>query len=54
MTYSGFEKRLNKVIYNMLNGHRLFKMHKMTTDFGNMLECDVLNMFSRYEGKYAL
>ena len=21
-TYSGFKKRLNKVIYNMLNGHR--------------------------------
>ena len=54
MTYSGFEKKPNKVIYNMLNGHRQFNMYKMTTYFGHMLECNVLDMFSGYKGKYAL
>ena len=36
MTYSGSEKKLNKVIYNMLNGHRQFNMYKKITDFGYM------------------
>ena len=54
MTYSAFEKKLNKVIYDMLNGHRQFNMYKMITDFGHMLEYDVLDMFLRYKDKYAL
>ena len=37
MTYSGFEKKLNKVIYIMLNCHRQFNMHQMITDFGYLL-----------------
>ena len=31
MTYSGFGKKLNKVIYNTLNGHRHFNMDKIIT-----------------------
>ena len=54
MTYSGFEKKLNKVIFNTLNSHRHFIMDKIITNFGNMLEYDVLNMFLRYTDKYAL
>ena len=42
------------VIYDMLNGHRQFNMYKMITDFGHMLECDVLDLFLRYKAKYAL
>ena len=38
----------------MLNGHRELTMYKMTTDFGHMLEYDVLGMFLRYNDKYAL
>ena len=34
MTYSGFEKKLNQVIYNMLNVHRQFRIYKMLTDLG--------------------
>ena len=33
MTYSGFEKKLNKVIYNMLNGHRHFNIDKNYSQF---------------------
>ena len=51
LTYSGFEKKLNKVILNMLSGHRQFNMFKMTTDFGLMLKYDVLDMFLRYKVK---
>ena len=29
MTYGGFEKKLNKVIYDTLNGHRHFNMDKI-------------------------
>ena len=54
MTYSGFEKKLNKVIYIMLNGHRQFNMYKMITDFGYLLEYDVLDMFLKYKDKYAI
>ena len=42
MTYSGFEKKLNKVIYNTLNGHRHYNMDKIITNFGHMLQYDVL------------
>ena len=44
MTYSGFEKKLNKVIYNSitLNGHRHFNMDKIITNFGHMLQYNVL------------
>ena len=45
MTYSGFEKKLNKVIYNTLNGHRHLNMDRIITNFGHMLEYDVLDMF---------
>ena len=38
MTYSGLEKKLNKEIFNTLNGHRHFNMDKITTNFGHMLE----------------
>ena len=48
MTYSGFEKKLNKVIDDILNGHRQFNMYKMITNLGHMLEYNVLNMFLRY------
>ena len=27
MIYSGFEKKLNKAIYDILNGHRQFNMY---------------------------
>ena len=54
MTYSGFEKKPNKVIYDMLNGHTQFNMYKMITDFGHILEYDVLDLFLRYKEKYAL
>ena len=53
MTYSGLEKKLNKAICNMLNGHRQFDMYKMVTDFSHMLKYDVINMFLRYKDKYA-
>ena len=43
-----FVKKLNKVIDDILNGHRQFNMYKMITDFGHMLEYDVLDMFLRY------
>ena len=45
MTYSGFEKKPNKVIYNTLNGHRHLNMDKIITNFGHMLEYDVLDIF---------
>ena len=54
MTYSGFEKKLNKVIYHILNGHRQFNMYKMITDFGHTLEYDLPNIILRYGDKYAL
>ena len=54
MTYSGFEKKLNKVMCNMLKGHRQFNMYEIVTDFGHMLKYDVINMFMRYKDKYAL
>ena len=54
MTYSGFERKLNKSICNMLNGHRQFNMYNMITDFGHMLEYDVINIFLRYKDKYVL
>ena len=37
MTNRGFEKRLNKVIYDILNGHRLFDMYQMIINFGCMV-----------------
>ena len=39
MTNRGFEKRLNKVIYNTLNGHKPFniKFYQMIIDFGYMV-----------------
>ena len=37
MTYSGFEKKLNKVIYTMLNRHRQFNIYQMITEFGYLL-----------------
>ena len=54
MTYSGLEKKLNKVIFDTLNGHRHFIMDKIITNFGHMLEYHVLDMFLRYKDKYAL
>ena len=54
MTYSGFEKKLSKVIYNTLNGQRHFNMDIIITNFGHMLEYDLLDMFLRYKDKYAL
>ena len=54
MTDRGFEKKINKAICTTLNGHRQFNMYNMITDFGHMLEYDVINMFLRYKDKYAL
>ena len=54
MTYSGFEKKLDKVIYNMLSHHRQLNMYKMTTDFGHIPKYDILDMFLRYKDKNAL
>ena len=48
MTYSGFEKKLNKVIYDILNGHRELNMYKMITDFGHTLEYDLPDIILRY------
>ena len=53
MTYSGFEKKLNEVIYDILNGHRQFNMYKMITDFGHTLEYDLPDIL-RYEDEDAL
>ena len=41
MTNSGFEKRLNKVICNSLNAHRLFNVYQMIIDFCYMVRGDV-------------
>ena len=54
MTYRGFEKRLNKVIYDTLNGHRLFDMYQMIIDFGCMVLYYVIDMFLKFKDKYAL
>ena len=54
MTYSGFEKKVNKVIYNILNGHGQFNLYKMITDFGHVLEYDFLDMFLRYKDKICI
>ena len=32
MPDSGFEKKLNKVVYNMSNCHRQFNMYQIITD----------------------
>ena len=54
MTNSSFEKKLNKVIHNMLSRHRQLDMYKMTTDCGHIPKYDVQDMFLRYKDKYAL
>ena len=54
LPYSGFEKKLNKVICNMLNGHRQFNMYKMVTYLGHMLKFEVINMCLRNKDNYAL
>ena len=43
MTYSGFEKKLNKVIYYTLNGHRHFNFffkyfYCISSDFSDMTD----------------
>ena len=53
MTNGGFEIRLNILIYDTMNGHRLYKMYQIINDFCYMLEHDVLNMFLRFKEKYA-
>ena len=54
MTNGGFEIRLNILIYDTMNGHRLFDMYQIINDFCCMLEYDVLNMFLRFQEIYAL
>ena len=54
MANGGFDKRLNIGIYDNMNGHRSFDMDQMINDFGSMVEYDVLNMFFRFEEKYAV
>ena len=54
MTNGGFEIRVNILIYDTMNGYRLFDMYQIINDFCYMLECDVLNMFLRFKEKYAL
>ena len=56
MINGGFEIRLNILIYDNMNGHRLFYMYQIINDFCYMLEPDVLNMFLRFrpKEKYAL
>ena len=53
MTKGGFEIRLNILIYATMNGHRLFDMYQIINDFCYMLEYDVLNMFLRFQDKFA-
>ena len=54
MTNGGFEKRMKKGIYDILNGHRLFNMCQRIDDLVCMVELYVLNMFLRFKEKYAL
>ena len=53
MTNSGFEIRLNILIYDTMNGHRLLIMYQIINHFCYMLEYDVLNIFLRFKEKYA-
>ena len=41
-------------IFDTLNGHRHFNMGIIITNFGHMLEYDVLDIILRYKDKYAL
>ena len=45
---------LNIVIYNMLNGNRLFNMYKNIINFGYNVDYYVIHMFLRFSDKYAL
>ena len=54
MTNGGFEIRLNILIYDTLNGHRLFDTYQIINNFCYMLEYDVLNIILRFKEKYAL
>ena len=54
MTNSVFEKRLNKVIYSALNGHRLINMYQIKIDFGCMVKYYAVDMFLRFKDKHAL
>ena len=38
MTTNSFEKKLNKVIHNIVNSHRLLNMYQMTIDFGFVVD----------------
>ena len=53
MTNGGSEIRLNILIYDTMNGYRLFDMFQIINIFCYMLEYDVLNMFLRSKEKYA-
>ena len=48
MTNGGFDIRLNILIYDTMNGHRLFDMYQTINDFCYMLEYYVLNIFLRF------
>ena len=54
MTNGGFEIRLNILVHDTMNGHRLFYMYQIINHFCFMLEHDVLNMFFRLKEKYAV
>ena len=54
MTKSNFEKRLNKVIYDYLNAHRVFIIYQIIIDFGYMRKYYVVDMFLRFKDKYTL
>ena len=54
MTTSSFEKMLNIVIHDMMNGHRLFNMYQNRINFGYKVEYYVINMFLRFKDDYAL
>ena len=45
MPTGSFEKRLNKVIYDTLIGHRPFNMYKIVINFGCMVSYHVFDMF---------
>ena len=53
MTISGFEKRLKIAINNKLDDHSLFDMYQMIIDFGCVVKHNVVDMFLRFEDKYA-
>ena len=53
MTTSSFEKRLNNVIYDILNSCRLFTLYQRTVNSSCMVEYLIIYMFLKFKQKYA-